>query len=72
MALYTMMFMGMAPFGALLAGAAAERWGAPATLAAGGATALAGALAFASRIPRLRAEARAMIVALDTPEPPPA
>ena len=72
MALYTMMFMGMAPFGALLAGAAAERWGAPATLAAGGATALAGALALASRIPRLRAEARAMIVALDPPEPPPA
>lgn len=72
MALYTMMFMGMAPFGALLAGAAAERWGAPATLAAGGATALAGSLAFASRIPRLRAEARAMIVALDPPEPPPA
>ncbi len=70
MALYTMMFMGMAPFGALLAGAAAERWGAPATLAAGGAAALAGGLAFASRIPRLRAEARAMIVALDPPEPP--
>lgn len=70
MALYTMMFMGMAPFGALLAGAAAERWGAPATLAAGGAATLAGGLAFASRIPRLRAEARAMIVALDPPEPP--
>jgi len=67
MALYTMMFMGMAPFGALGAGAAAERWGAPATVAAGGALALAAALVFARRIPSLRVEMRAMIVALDDP-----
>src|SRR5207245_360320 len=37
MALYSMMFMGMAPFGALLAGALAHTLGAPATVAAGGA-----------------------------------
>jgi len=65
MAAFTMMFKGMAPFGALAAGAAAERFGAPATLAAGGLVALAGALVFASRIPALRVEARRMIVALE-------
>ena len=36
MAVYSMMFMGMAPFGALLAGVLAGRLGAPATVAAGG------------------------------------
>ncbi|MBF0480341.1 MAG: MFS transporter [Desulfovibrionaceae bacterium] len=37
MALFTMMFMGMAPFGALLSGSLAHVIGAPATVAAGGA-----------------------------------
>ena len=37
MAVYAMMFMGMAPFGALLAGALAHRLGAPITVALGGA-----------------------------------
>ena len=36
MALYSMMFMGMAPFGALFAGWVAERFGAPMTVALGG------------------------------------
>ena len=36
MALYSMMFMGMAPFGALFAGWLAERYGAPMTVAIGG------------------------------------
>ena len=35
MALYTMMFMGMAPFGSLFAGAAAHRLGAPLTVSIG-------------------------------------
>ncbi len=35
MSVYSMMFMGMAPVGALLAGAAADRWGAPLTVAGG-------------------------------------
>lgn len=67
MALYTMMFMGMAPFGALVSGAAAERWGAPVAVAAGGLAAVMAALAFARRIPSLRADVRAMIAALDEP-----
>ena len=37
MAVYSMMFMGMAPFGALFAGWLAERIGAPRTVALGGA-----------------------------------
>ena len=36
MAVYSMMFMGMAPIGALLGGALAERLGAPRTVAIGG------------------------------------
>ncbi len=63
MAVYSMMLMGMAPFGALLAGAAASRIGAPAALAAGGAVSFLGALLFATRLPRLRVEARALIAA---------
>jgi MFS family permease len=75
MAVYAMMFMGMAPPGALLAGTIATRIGAPATVAAGGALCIAGALVFARRLPHLRAEARQMIVALqmtagDPPEEP--
>jgi MFS family permease len=74
-ALYAMMFMGMAPLGALAAGFAAARIGAPATVAAGGAVCIAGALLFARRLPALRAEARQMVVALqmasgDPPEEP--
>jgi MFS family permease len=63
MSVYSMMLMGMAPFGALLAGAAASRVGAPAALAAGGAVSFLGALLFATRLPRLRVEARALIAA---------
>jgi len=62
-ALYSMMFMGMAPFGALFAGVAAGHLGAPVTVAAGGAVCLLGAAAFASRLPRLRGEARELILA---------
>lgn len=64
MSLYAMMFMGMAPIGALLAGFLATRIGAPATLAGGGAICIAGALLFARFLPTLRAEARQMIVEL--------
>ncbi len=46
MALYSMMFMGMAPFGALLSGDLADRIGPPATIAAGGALCMLGALAY--------------------------
>jgi len=66
MALYSMMFMGMAPFGSLLAGALAHRLGAPGTVAFGGLACITGALVFGLRLPVLRHEARQIIVALQT------
>ena len=63
MALYSMMFMGMGPLGALLAGSIAERAGAPAAVAAGGTITLLAAAVFALRIPVLRAPARELILA---------
>jgi len=63
MAIYSMMFMGMAPLGALLAGAAADRVGAPWTLGIGGAVAIVGAIVFARHLPKIRVEARQLIVA---------
>ncbi len=72
MAVYSMMFMGMAPFGALWAGAVAERIGAPYTVAVGGCVCIAGAIVFGLRLPTLRGEARQLIVAqgLAGGEPP--
>jgi MFS family permease len=63
MAVYSMMFMGMAPFGAMFAGLVAERLDAPATVAIGGAVCMAGAALFGMRLPSLRAQARELIVA---------
>jgi MFS family permease len=63
MAVYSMMFMGMAPFGALWAGTVAERIGAPATVAVGGVVCLIASGIFAARLPALRVEARQLIVA---------
>ena len=59
MAVYSMMFMGMAPFGALLAGTLADRIGAPATVAGGGVVCIARPLVFGPRLPALRGPARA-------------
>lgn len=64
MAVYSMMFMGMAPFGALLAGALAHRIGAPATVMVGGSACIAGAVLFRWHLPALKDETRQMIVAL--------
>jgi MFS family permease len=61
MSVYSMMFMGMAPLGALMAGSLAEPIGAPATIAFGGAACIVGGLFFARRIPALRGPARALI-----------
>ncbi len=61
MAVYSMMFLGMAPFGALFAGFFAERIGAPLTVAIGGACCAAASLVFGSRLSSLRAEARKLI-----------
>ena len=63
MSVYSMMFMGMAPVGALLAGVVAERFGAPFTVSAGGVIAVAGAFAFGLRWPDLRPEARQLVLA---------
>jgi MFS family permease len=63
MALYSMMFMGMAPFGALFGGALADRVGAPLTVAAGGVACVLGAIWFARALPELRIEAHRLIVA---------
>jgi MFS family permease len=63
MAVYSMMFMGMAPVGALLAGAIAAPIGAPKTVAIGGAVCIAGGLIFSAKLPHLRGRARELIVA---------
>ena len=69
MAVYSMMFMGMAPIGALLAGALAGWLGATTTVAIGGAFCfLAGAL-FLNRLPHLRDEARELIRAQQVEAP---
>jgi MFS family permease len=64
MAVYGMMFMGMAPFGALLAGAFAHHLGAPITVTFGGSVCIVAAVGFGLRLPTFRREARQMIVAL--------
>jgi MFS family permease len=63
MSVYSMMFMGMAPIGALIAGVAAGRWGAPATVAGGGIVCMLAAAVFGFRWPSLRAGARELIAA---------
>jgi MFS family permease len=63
MAVYSMMFMGMAPFGALLGGALADRLGAPLTVATGAAASVLGAGLFARKLPAFRGEARKLIIA---------
>ena len=63
MAVYSMMFMGMAPFGALFAGWLAERIGAPYTVALGGSICIVAAAIFSFHLPALRPEARQLILA---------
>jgi MFS family permease len=63
MSLYSMMMMGMAPVGALLAGALSERLGAPLTVALGGMCSILGAMWFGTRLPAIRGEARRLIIA---------
>jgi MFS family permease len=63
MSVYSMMFMGMAPFGAFFGGALADRIGAPITIAIGGITCVLGAIWFERALPELRIEARRLIIA---------
>jgi MFS family permease len=66
MAVYSMMFMGMAPIGALLAGALAGWLGATTTVAIGGAFCFLAGTLFLNRLPHLRDEARELIRAQQT------
>jgi MFS family permease len=63
MAVYSMMFMGMAPVGALLGGALADRLGPQLTVAIGGFASVMGAWWFAVQLPKIRVEARQLIMA---------
>ena len=64
MSLYAMAFMGMAPFGSLLAGTLASNIGAPATVMIGGIACLGAASWFYSRLPAIRESIRPIYVRL--------
>lgn len=59
MGYYTMAFFGAAPFGSLMAGALAQRIGAPYTVMVTGVFCIAGAAWFSLRLPEIRPELRA-------------
>ncbi|MDE3153826.1 MAG: MFS transporter [Acidobacteriota bacterium] len=63
MAVYSMMFMGMAPFGSLAAGAIADRLGVRWALALGGLACATSAVVFWLRLPAHRIQARQLLVA---------
>jgi MFS family permease len=62
MSFYAMAFLGMLPFGSLLAGAAAARIGAPWTVVCGGTVCIVGAIFFGRRLPELREIVRPIYV----------
>ncbi len=64
MSFYTMAFMGMIPFGSLLAGSLASKIGAPNTLMIGGICCILGSWIFASKLPALREMVRPLYVQL--------
>ncbi|MGH9523973.1 MAG: hypothetical protein ACRD3E_15735, partial [Terriglobales bacterium] len=61
---YTMAFVGMAPFGSLLAGAVAARIGAPDTLLISGSFCLVGAAWFGLHLKEIRASVRPRYIEL--------
>jgi len=63
MSVYSMMFMGMAPLGALAAGIAAAHLGAPLTVALGGAGSCLSGAVFFTRWPSLRADVKELLLA---------
>jgi MFS family permease len=73
MSLYSMMFLGMSPFGSLVAGTLADHIGAQITVALGGLASLAGGVVFARKWPSMRAPAREMVAlqGMSQPQPPP-
>jgi MFS family permease len=62
MSFYTMAFMGMVPFGSLLAGTLANNIGAPNTVMIGGVACILGSVMFAKKLPSLRRIARPIYV----------
>lgn len=64
MSFFTMAFFGTVPFGSLFAGVMADRFGAPNTIAFGGAACIVGALLFLRALPELRRVARPVYVRL--------
>jgi MFS family permease len=71
MSLYSMMFLGMSPIGSLLAGALADRIGAPVTVAIGGLVSCLGGIAFARKWPAMRGPARDLVAAQGMMSPAP-
>jgi MFS family permease len=64
MSVYSMMFMGMAPLGALMAGSLAELLGAQNTVALGGIVCILGAIIFSLHLPKLQTEGQRLIVSM--------
>ncbi len=62
MSFFAMAFMGMAPFGSLLAGTLASRIGAPNTLIIGGIICIIGSLLFLRKLPSIRRKVRPIYV----------
>jgi MFS family permease len=62
MSFYTMAFLGMAPFGSLLAGGLASKIGAPTTIMSGGIVCVLGAMLFARQLPVWREMIRPIYV----------
>lgn len=63
MSFYTMAFMGMIPFGSLLAGSLATHIGAPNTILVGGVACILGSFIFAKKLPSLRRMIRPIYLA---------
>jgi MFS family permease len=63
MSLFSMMLVGMAPFGSLFAGWTADRLGAPLVVAMGGGFCALAGIIFALQLPRLREAARPILAA---------
>jgi MFS family permease len=62
MSFYTMAFMGMVPFGSLLAGGLASTIGAPETIMIGGVSCILGSVIFGKKLPSLRRMTRPIYV----------
>jgi hypothetical protein len=62
MSFYTMAFIGMTPFGNLLAGILAEAIGAPNTIMISGAICVLGAIVFLIKLPSIKLAARPVYI----------